>query len=52
MHDLKDYVEYDGEIRDGEHPVLVWHPKHGYYFTQFGFVISPMKIVAKKLLTA
>lgn len=48
MNSLADFVEYDGEVRSGEHPVLVWSRATGYYFTQFGFVVGDeLKIIAR-----
>jgi hypothetical protein len=48
-HDIRDFVEWDDEISTGEHAVLVWSVKTGYYFTQYGFVLGDeLKIVARK----
>lgn len=49
MHNLSDFVEYDGEITTGAHPVLVWSLKTGYYFTQFGFVVGDSLTIIARL---
>ena len=48
MYDLKDFIPYDGEVRDGEHVVLAWSKKDGYFFRQIGFLPPDTKIVAKQ----
>lgn len=37
MYNLADFVEWDDNIRDGYHPVLIWSQATGYCFMQFGF---------------
>lgn len=39
MYSLSDYIPYTGNIRDGNHKILVWSSKTWYYFTSFGFVL-------------
>lgn len=51
MHyDLNNFIPFDGIVRNGEHKVLVWSKKTGYYFTQFGFVVldDDTKLIAKE----
>lgn len=50
MYQLEGFIPYDGEVTSGEHKVLVWSQRTGYYFTQFGFIMdfNDVKIVAKE----
>lgn len=47
MNSLADFIEYDGEVTSGAHPVLVWSLSTGYYFTQFNLVDDNLKIIAR-----
>lgn len=50
MYNLQDFIPFNqAKIRSGEHKVLVWSPFFGYYFTQYGFVIGPTKIIAQEV---
>ena len=37
---LSDFTNYNGEILDDNHNVLVWSKKDGYFFTQYGKAIK------------
>jgi hypothetical protein len=39
VYDLSNFIPFNGNIRSGEHVVLVWSQKTGYYFSEFGFVV-------------
>ena len=49
MHNLANFIPYDGKVTSGEHVVLLWSKKSGYYFVQYGFIVdSGVKIIAKE----
>ena len=48
MYDLADFIPFDGTVLSGEHVVLTWNKKDGYYFTQIGFLMPNAKIIAKQ----
>lgn len=50
MYVLEGFVPYDGTVTSGEHKVLVWSERTGYYFTQMGFItdLNDVTIVAKE----
>ena len=49
MYNLSDFIPYDGKVTSGEHVVLAWSKKVGYYFVQYGFIVdSTVKIIAKE----
>lgn len=52
MYSLEGFVPFDEEVSSGEHKVLVWSQRTGYYFTQYGFItdMNDVKIVAKEEL--
>jgi len=51
MHNIADFIDYNADkLTSGEHVVLVWSKKDGYYFIQFGYVFpdGSTKIVGMK----
>lgn len=50
-YDLADFTPYTGKVCNGMQKVLVWNKKHGYYFTEFGFVVldAETKIIAQEV---
>jgi len=49
MYSLSDFIEYRGNehlLKSGEHKVLAWSKKDGYYFTQTGFCVGDVKLIA------
>lgn len=49
MYNLSDYIPYKEnkhKVKMGNHSVLAWSLKSGYYFTEFGFCVGDVKIVA------
>ena len=49
MHNLSDFIEYKGNehlLKNGEHKCLAWSKKDGYYFTQAGFCVGDVKLIA------
>lgn len=49
MYDLADFIPYvEGTVTNGAHKVLAWTRKAGYYFTQFGFCVGEVKIIAQE----
>ena len=48
MYQLSNFIEYQGneyKVKMGNHLVLAWGEKSGYYFTQFGFCVGDVKII-------
>jgi hypothetical protein len=47
MYDLANFVPYvKGTPITGTQKVLAWSKKDGYYFTEFGFCIDPIVVIA------
>jgi hypothetical protein len=48
MYSLSHFTPYTGKVCNGMQNVLVWNKKHGYYFSEFGFVVldGETKIIA------
>jgi len=50
MCNLSNFIPYDETVTSGEHVVLCWSKKEGYYFSQFGFIVlnEDVIIIAKE----
>ena len=49
MYNLSDFISFKGNehlLKNGEHKCLAWSRKDGYYFTQAGFCVGDVLIVA------
>ena len=49
MYNLSDFIPFKGNehlLKNGEHKVLAWSRKDGYYFTQAGFCAGDVKLIA------
>lgn len=49
MYNLKDYVPYNGQTISDDHKVLAWSKKDGYYFTEYGFCVFDVKVIAMEV---
>lgn len=46
MYNLKDFIPYTGQSIPGTHKVLAWSKKDGYYFTELGYCVFDVKVIA------
>ncbi len=49
MYNLSDFTPFKGNehlLKSGEHKCLAWSRKDGYYFTQAGFCVGDVKLIA------